>query len=184
VSKADTARTTYESARSELISRLQLRDNVLLIYLGAVGTLLGVALGTSVRPEMLIAIPYVAVGIALLLAQHHSAIGALLHFCTGELSEFLRELNPSEDAPQWDNSKTAKRYASASMLQRSLGHVIVLVLPCVAALWVNIGHAIHLKSTNGILWWGACIATILTFLLILSTHSFRKMINKELNWRD
>ena len=182
MSKGDIARTAYESARSELVSRLQLRDNVLLVYVGSVGALLGVALGTSVNPEILITIPYIAIGVAVLLAQHHSAIGALLHFCTGELSDFLEKLEPSENAPQWDNSVIANRYAAASMLKRTLGHFIILLLPCCAALLVNVGHAATLRTIDGILWWGGGIATVLTFLSILNSHRFRSKINEELKW--
>jgi len=51
---ADTARKHYDGARSEITLRMQLRDTVLLAYLGAAGAIFGVALGSSLaKPQIL-----------------------------------------------------------------------------------------------------------------------------------
>ena len=60
MSSGESARKFYESARLELIHRIRLRENILLFYLGAVATLLGVAFGSQpVKLEVLFVIPFI-----------------------------------------------------------------------------------------------------------------------------
>jgi hypothetical protein len=181
MSKADTARAYYGQARAELNLRIQLRDNVLLFYLGAIATLLGVAL-TQGALQILLVVPYVAVGVTLILAQHHTAIGAMVEFFSSEFDQFLRGLSPAEDAVQWDNSKAAKGYAAHAMFQRTLGHTIILLLPCISSLLINWSSAISSQMLELVLWWGGFISTIFAGWIIWRTHRFRNAINKKLNW--
>ena len=82
--KSDSARCYYESARNELIKRIQLRDTVLLIMLGTMATIFGIAFGTSAHIEILFIIPYLSFGAASLVSQHQEVIGSLGAFIAGE----------------------------------------------------------------------------------------------------
>lgn len=188
MSKADTARSYYQQARAELNLRIQLRDNVLLFYLGAIATLLGVALSQSTVPgskglQILLAIPYVAVGATVILSQHHTAIGAMVEFFSSEHDRFLRELSPPEDAIQWDNSIAAKGYAAHAMFQRTVGHIVLLLLPCVASLLINYPTAMFPGILEGVLWWSGLLATGYSAWAVVRAHQFRSSINSKLNWR-
>ena len=47
MSSGETARSNYNAAHTELLSHFKLRDNILLAYIAATGTILSIALGTS-----------------------------------------------------------------------------------------------------------------------------------------
>src|SRR5262245_43565578 len=104
----ETARKYYESARQELIQRIQLRDNVVLAFLVAIATIFGISLGTSTRSEILLIVPYLALGATVLVVQHHAVIGAIGDFLCRELEPFFIKMG--HDAPQWDSSQAIKSY--------------------------------------------------------------------------
>ena len=187
MTQADTARAYYQQAGAELILRIQLRDNVLLLYLGAIATLIGVTLAQGASRgnqslQLLLVIPYVAVGVTVILAQHHTAIGAMVEFFSSEFDQFLQGLTPPENAVQWDNSKAAKGYAAHAMFQRTLGQIVILLLPCGASLLINWPSSIFPNLLDGVLWWGGFFATIFSAWVLGRAHRFRNTINKNLNW--
>jgi hypothetical protein len=105
-------RTNYESARNELVQRIQLREQVLLFFVAGVATIYSVALGAGNKLEILLAVPYLSFGTAVILSQHNSVIGALGHFCADEIGPFLKKLEPAEYAPLWESSASLHRYFS------------------------------------------------------------------------
>ena len=92
MSAGETARKNYESARNELVQRIQLREQILLFFVGGVATIYSVALGAENKLEILLAIPYISFGTAVIISQHNSVIGALGHFCAHELWPFLKKV--------------------------------------------------------------------------------------------
>lgn len=121
MSAGDSARKFVELAKHEAIERIRLRDNVLLLYLGAVATIFSLALNKT-NAEMLLSIPFLALGATVIVCQHNLVIGDLSVFCAFEIGAFLRSLNPSEDAPQWDGSKSLKTWHSCAIRMRTIGH--------------------------------------------------------------
>lgn len=184
MSQGETARKTYEGARWEITTRIKLREQILLIYLGAVGTIFGVAFGVTAQYEILFVIPFVSVGSAILLSQHDSAIGVLVYFCTHELNEFLAHLEPPEDCVQWDNSKTLSRFGSRSLFLRTSAHIIILIVPCVMSLIGNWSHALQSPFPYGPLWWFSLLLSIVAIFVIIEAHSFRKKIYAEYKWQQ
>jgi hypothetical protein len=128
MSAGETARKHYESARLELIERIKLRDHSLLVYLGVVGTILSAALAMPAKLEILLSIPYIALGVAVIISQHNEVIGSLGDFCARELEPFLRNLQPPEDAPQWDNSAALHDYSMQAIKLRSWGHFLLIIV--------------------------------------------------------
>ncbi len=180
LSKGDTARTMYESARAELISRIQLRDNVLLVFMGAVGTVMGVALGTTARVEILFVVPFLAFGAATIVSQHNAVIGSLADFCVRELSPFLKSIG--ELAPQWDDSNALQEYRNSAIRLRSWGHTVIVVVPGIAALGLNWQHALKSAFPNGVLWWFGAVFVALAIWEIGNTHFQRKRIYDKFTW--
>ncbi len=182
MSAGDTARATYESARQELIQRITLRDHVLLVYLGAVGTILAIALGTDARNDILMLIPFISLGAAVLVSQHNSVIGSLGDFCVNELDDFFISLKPSEWAPQWDKSKALQKYSSKSIRLRSWGHSIIVIIPSVLGLAINWNHALYSPFPEGIVWWFAALCFALAIWIITVAHNLRVQLYRKYKW--
>ena len=73
MSAADTARLAYDAARQEILLRMRLRDQALLVYLALVGTIFGVSLSNQDEggEYILMTIPYIALGVAIIVSQHN-----------------------------------------------------------------------------------------------------------------
>jgi hypothetical protein len=102
MSAAEMARHSYDAARNEILTRMQLRDRALLTYLAIVGALLGVALVKSDNEGILFVVPYIAFASAILVSQHDVMMIQLGEFCCHELGPFLIRCSPpdqSEYAP-------------------------------------------------------------------------------------
>lgn len=177
----DTAREHYTSTRTEMIQRIQLRDNVLLVYLGAIATLLGLAFGASINTEVLLVIPVLSLGAAVILSQHNIAIGSLGAFLVHELEPFLKELG--EYAPQWDNSYAFHEYSSRGVSLRTIGHFLLINVPAVAGLVITWRPGICSPFPENPVWWLGILCTGSSVYYIWSAHSWRKRIYAGLKWR-
>lgn len=102
MSVGDTARSNYAAVRAEILQRMQLRDYVLLVFLGFTGAIFSVALGAANHIEVLLAIPFLSLGAAILVSQHNLMAAVLGDFLSTELQVALDSEN--EGAPQWDKS--------------------------------------------------------------------------------
>jgi hypothetical protein len=173
----ETARKNYEMARWEITERIQIRDQVLLVYLGAVGTIFGIALGTSSKPEILLVTPYLTLGAAIIVSQHNSVIGALGSFVAHELESFLREIG--EYAPQWDTSAVLGSYSVRMVWLRTLGHLLLLSSPPVVGLIANWWYGFYSPFPNWIIWWFGLVCTGLSLFLLLESHSWRRRLHKK-----
>jgi hypothetical protein len=175
MSRGDSARTHYESAREELILRIQLRDRVLLLYLGGVATISGVAIGSKgVQTQLLLILPFLTLGIAMIATQHNALIGAIGYFCVNEIEPYLKDLPNSEYAPQWDSSTALEEYSQRAVRFRSWGHTAIMLLPSFASLVVTYQEGINPPTWSTVLWWFGifCVGSII--ILIYKTYSWRK----------
>lgn len=179
----ESARTFYNCARAELVERIRLRDNIFVFYPAAVGAVFGVALGTADKVETLLLLPFLGLGVTMLISQHFAVIGALAAYCVLEVGPFLCGLTPSEDAPQWDNSKALADYRDAAILMRTWGHALLIILPSIGALGMNWKHGICSPSPLSILWWAGVVCLVAAGVVMQRTHKFRKKINESFQWR-
>lgn len=177
----DTARSNYESARSEIVQRIALRDNAVLFYLGAVGTIIGVSLGRS-QPEILLVIPYVALGVGLIVCQHNTVIGNLGYFCVAEVEPFLRALKEPEEAPQWDDSYSLWRSQKGSIWARTAANVVLLIVPSLGGIVWNWQRACDLSSPVSFLWYLGLLCTAMSFFFLVRAHKSRIKLYGDPNW--
>jgi hypothetical protein len=184
MSAGETARTNYESARNELVQRIQLREQVLLFFVGGVATIYSVALGAENKLEILLAVPYLAFGTAVILSQHNAVIGALGHFCVHEIGPFLKKLEPSEHAPLWESSASLHQYSSKALGMRTLAHIVLIVTPALLGLLMNRHEALLADFAKGIIWWIGCSGTGLALGFLVVTHVWRKKLYQAINWHD
>ena len=181
MSKGETARTNYVSVRDEIMERIQLRDNVLVMYLGAIGAIFGLVLNNqALALEALLVIPYLALGATAIISQHHAMIGSLGLFLATELEPFLKDIG--EYAPQWDTSKTIQTKSHRfSWLGRRVGHIIIIDIPAIIALALNWRHSIYLPLGDLLLWWSGVVLTTLSILTLFATSKWRKQLYRQLN---
>lgn len=175
MSRGDSARKHYESARKELIQRIRLRDRVLLLYLGAVATISGVAIGSrGAQREILLVLPFLTLGIAIIVSQHNALIGAIGHFCVNEIEPYLKDLPNYEYAPQWDSSNALEEYSQRAIRFRSWGHTAIMLLPSSASLVVTYQEGINPPTWSTVLWWFGifCVGSII--FIIYRTYLWRK----------
>lgn len=182
MSVADTARANYDSARTELIERIRLRDNVLLVYLTLVCAVFGVAFGTSDRIDVLLSLPFVALGTTVLVCQHNCVIGSLADFCVNELIPVLKSESPPEYAVQWDNSNALHNYSTRAIQLRSIGHSLLILIPCIAALGTNWKHGFCSPFPFVVTWWFGLFCVTIIFWLIWQSHKWRRDIYATFNW--
>jgi FtsH-binding integral membrane protein len=164
----------YESARQELISRLQLRDNALFVFLATTGTIFGVAVGSTARLEILLIIPFLSLSLGFVVLQHHEVIGALGFFCERELGGFYQRKGIHK-VLQWDSSTTLVRFHGRLVGARSPAHAAILLSPGYWAVAVNWKHLIPTHWREGFFWaavFGLCCEIILT-VWIWRAHRFR-----------
>jgi len=82
---SELAKLSYEVAHSEFNNRIRQRDTILLVYLAASGTVFGVALGTPKPFTVLLIVPVLALGCAILVYHHSLILGTLFEYCYFEL---------------------------------------------------------------------------------------------------
>ena len=177
----ETAKKFYESARQELINRLQLRDNALFVFIGATGTVLGVALGTTAKHEVLLIIPFLSLALGFIVLQHHEVIGALGRYCKAEIGQVLSD--PNSKVRHWDDSITLDKHFDRLVGGRSPAHAAILLAPGCWGLAINGSHfdPRHLSDPYSRAYFvatvfGACCEVMLA-ILVWRAHRFRKRLN-------
>jgi hypothetical protein len=182
MSVGETARKNYESVRLEFVQRIQLRDNIILAFLGATGTVFGIALATAAKPEILLIIPYLALGTTVLTVHHHSVMMAILDFTCCELEPFLAQIG--ESAPLWDSSQAVKRNVSRFMLLRTSGHYLIINVPSIAGLLMNWRHKANSSLSLETLWWFGVAATLISIFVATENHIKRIKLQARINHKS
>jgi hypothetical protein len=167
------AKMSYGIAHSEVDNRVRQRDNVLLVFLAASGTIFGVSLGTAKANEMLLVIPILALGCSILVAHHSLIIGMVYEYCYFELDQFLSTGNPSNNPPIIERSLAWERNREGTIRLRSVGHSIILGAPCVVAMLFNWSHSYNfsMPATGG--WWLGMLCTMLSIIVMLKMNRDR-----------
>lgn len=156
------AEMCYGIAHSEVDNRVRQRDNILLVFLAASGTIFGVSLGTAKANEMLLIIPILALGCSILVAHHSLIIGMLFEYCYFELSQFLSTNKGNSGPPIIERSAAWAQSREATIRLRSVGHSIIFASPCVVAILFNWSHAYRFTMPATVGWWLGVLCTILS----------------------
>lgn len=181
MTKEEIALQYYEAARTELNVHLRLRDQALYLYLGAIAALYSIAFGTTLNLEILLVIPFLALGGTLIVTQHDAYIGVLAAYCAKDLGNVLAD----KGVTQWDNSEVKRAYEKRLVSSRQWGHSLIMLLPAGAALIVNYGHAFSL-SLMSITWYLGLIVAIIFSICLLTLQNTGGIYNKrrkEPNWK-
>ena len=123
----------YESSRQEIIARITARDNTLLVNLGAVAAILGASFQVG-NTLLLLIIPYLTLGVTLIVSHHNDAIMAVSTYCNIDLGKAFQKYNIT--VSQWETSSTRQKYGSRTFLSRHLGNSVILLTPSIYSLVV------------------------------------------------
>lgn len=164
-----TPRLAYEKAREEILHRIDYRDRVLLLYLGAIATTFGAVLAME-KPEysVLYIAPFLSVGAGLLVYQHNISISDLVSFIRRKLA------GPVPTFETFNLTSSEPR----GLKIRSAGEIILLVVPCLACLAINCTD-LTAGWSSAITWIGSGVATIAVLLISLHMAYARSAIAKS-----
>jgi len=152
-----------------------------MLYIATVGAVLGIVWGSDHSPfQVLLAIPYVALGVTLLIAQHNLVIGAIAKFCHCELSKHLQDAESASKhtVPIWETSKTLKQYWPEWLVQLNIAHAILILLPCFIAVFYNTDK-LWFQTDFTLVTWGAIAASIAIVIIITRDHMVRRQFYTE-----
>lgn len=192
--EVETARKDMEGTRNEINIRLGQRDTALFGFLVAVGALGGVALGRQeahpANPDILLMIPFLALAVAAVVAQHHIVIGSRERHIVIDIMPFLQERNAGALLKE---AIPPGRYAMRDIRMRTMAHALVLFVPAVMVLilytqQVELRRAALIGSAWSETWtWPmisswvlAILCTLGTAVLLFYAHSERMEAANEI----
>lgn len=171
----------YKAARTELVERVKLRDQVLLAYLAFVGVVSGAAVALSGNKEVALVLPFLGMGCAILVSQHNSVIGALIRYTSVDLHSVL--VPKTIWIPEFVNSNSFREHSQRSNFLRSAGHAIVIIIPEIVGLGINYQHALFSPFPLGPAWWFGTICIFVSIGVIWSAHAGRASVYKGTPWQ-
>lgn len=157
----ETALAFYETARSEIITRIQMRETAIFVWLGAIGVVGGIAFSGEHPPqEVLLILPLLGVGFAMRISDHERIIGQLAVYTSKELAPFL---STEPQLLQWDSSVTLHDKSFQGKIVRVRGDVyyIFIVIPEALALALNA----EFIERGGLLAWLVAAVDLLCIVL-------------------
>lgn len=170
------AKMSYESASQHFISRYQLRDNILLFFLAAVGTIFGISFGGINMVKVLFTIPFLSLGCSLLIVHHNLMLGALFLFLSDEICLNF-EIDKTK-IPQFENSNSLKKYFGFALLMRSFSQLLILFLPSIFALVMNYNSLYSDKKIDLLIWYFSFLCLLIGIALILIVHFKQRKLNE------
>ena len=175
-SNLETLLKFYESARQEMMSRIQLRENSLMIFLGSVGALAAAAIQAN-QPIFLLIIPYLTLGISMITLHHNYVIGSTIIYCAKELQKDFEKLGIT--VTQWDISKTRLKSSKSTRLYRLWGDIGLILTPALLAIIINYkswisGMEYKIAMSIGVI----CI--VFSFICLKKTLNLRHKVFGEL----
>jgi hypothetical protein len=157
------------------------------LYLAAVGTLFGIAFGRDGTKGIVVIVPFIAFGIALMLRDHELVLLRLgrwirweyepyvQHYVTGELKQGTADAVKGVRLPLWDTSPVLREYGETEIGPRYLGYALLLGLPSViGVIWFAQSAGIAsppLEFSIAIL---ALVATLFTLYFVWASYRDRK----------
>lgn len=178
--KIPVAMEFYKAARSELVERVKLRDQVLTAYLAFVGVIFGALFLKDLGKEVGLVIPFLGLGCAILVCQHNAVIGALIRYTNRDLQPVIS--SEIGRIPEFVSSRSFKTHSSFSNALRSFGHAVIVLVPEICGLAMNYQHALSSPFPTGPAWWFGFLCVALSAGIIQHTHSVRRAIYDETPW--
>ena len=180
MSLLEIVKSNHLNVYNQLIARVKMRDNILIVYLAAIGAIFGVALGSNTKsPEILLIIPFLALGTTILFSHHNVLIGSILNFFSNEMDVFYKENFKDQYIPQYETSNSFKRVFESALYLTTWGSFIVTLVPCVISLAFNWKHALGSSQAMQIAWWVAVSSVVVVIVIMIYVHKLRTIFSKN-----
>lgn len=174
---ADTARKEIEGLRNEINTRVRQRDSALFGYLTGAAAITSIAFNKEEENAvLLLIIPFLALSVSAIIAQHHTVIGRREAFIKSTLRPFLEKINAS--APYHEQNKE-KNFSKRELMTRTWAHAISLFVPVIFALAANFDDLSLENLEMSIIWVIAFICSVFVLYFIVSSHKIRTDLLKQ-----
>jgi hypothetical protein len=170
----EVVQANYQIASQQFVSRVQMRDNVVLVFLAGAGTVMSISFGAGIRSEILLAIPYLAFGCTLLIVHHNVMLGALLEYCSSEMTSILEGIEEEHSIPRFETSQSLRSYFPLILGLRTWSQFLIVFLPCFFALAMNATASISGGVLKATIWWFAAACTAISLGFVLGVHRQQK----------
>lgn len=168
----------YETVREEILTRMQMRQTAITLYLGFVATVLGLTVGVLPHGEAAaLVIPFVSLGVFWMVRDHELGLACLNLWLKGDYEKYLHSKASLRNYPQWDSSSSSKKYGSDVLVSRFIGYGILFTIPSMVSLILFLS----LKATliNIVIGVIGIILTMSTLVLIINTYRKRRSISTK-----
>lgn len=160
----------HESVNQDILARVNLRENSVMIFLGAVAAL-GAAAIQIKDPTFLLVTPYLTLGISLITAHHNLLIFGLVQYRELQLNKYLT--NNEIEIISWDSSMMRFDISQDSRNFRFWGEFGLIIIPSLISLLLN--YQLICKDTIfKILLILALLSILISTYLLYFIHKKRK----------
>ncbi len=158
----------YETTRAGLVSRVTLRDNSIMFYIGGIAALTGATVQSNDFVFLMI-IPIVSLGVAGIVAHHNKIVLGYILYLTQELQPTFDELEIS--AVQWDLSHAGINNKNVGM--RYLSDVAYIAIPSILSILLNL-------QLNYLILIASSLCVVFSIIILIRSYRFHKVVDKKL----
>jgi hypothetical protein len=175
----------HKALRTEIVARFQMRDQILIAYLGASGALLGYGLqkidpnnARNFLPYLLILLPFLSLGAISMVAQHQDQITAYYqYFCT-EMRSSLSEVD--QKVAMFYMSKAAQENTRHNLRILFVSQLLIMCGPPVLVILLNAPYPSRPWNEKTSLLVAAVLLTALTVWRTLASMLYRSSVMSRL----
>lgn len=170
--------SAYAVAAEELVSRIKMREQLLLLNVTASLAVFGFAFQDK-SPVVLLIIPHICFGSVVLFGQQHSIIGALFSYFV-DLGHQTDVVSQKGRKLPWHASRFFAEYvASKGVVWRYLGRAILFIGPSIGALIFSYLKDQAAVRDHAFLWYLGLAATVAASILLYSYEFHRVSMYKN-----
>jgi len=119
--------THYQTIRDEILARMEMRQTALTVYLGFVGTILGISILETPYSNVSILVPFMSFGVFWIIRDHELAIAHLGRWIRDEYVPYLKKAGLDPHLPRWEDSEARKAYGEKILFSRYVTYLFVFV---------------------------------------------------------
>jgi hypothetical protein len=170
----------YKALRAEIVARYQMRDQIMIAYLGATGTLLSFALqklqsgDQRLVQSLLVLLPFLSLGALSMIAQHQEQVTAYYQYFVIELRQFLPE--PERDIAMFYMSKAAQQHTHHILRMLFIPQLLIMCGPPILAVFLSLPYFAKGWSIKESLLAVGVIFTCLTAFRVWSSMHYRTAV--------
>lgn len=162
--------TKYLGAWNEICSRLQARENIILLFIAFTAAAIGLSMSSDALVNCSMPIGYLALAIAFL-SRHHDRVIAILR-------RFQKEIAENDHDGKGTQEYTSIRYLGQAIRERSkreYAQVLFIIIGTSTSLY-NAERVITFPfSMIAILWYGNLICSAIAIVVAIKTQRDRRL---------